>query len=606
MGYATDQIATILGDDNLAQGFIEKLKAGKLDAQGIADSLKQLQETQVQHTSTQLASGDFAGAFQPGYDAANKLFDIKSRMLEMDARQGLANDQRDIDNAQQKVDQQQILIDGQNELIKGKQKIADAAQAEVDAANQLIQVQNDRNDKLSHDIKLMDHAAQAINDKYDKQKTALESIANLNSQIAAQEQKRVTLADALTQGDISAAAKAALDMKATDAANAIGNQSKGLDAARQLELDRLVNDEGKTRLQIEAEQYTISENIYTIQQTTLKTAQSHLDAANATLKTLQDQLNALNDELDSRNKALEAANKKLDTDNKALATAKENIQVLGKTKQEWDDMKLKIDAAQAANDKTMKASLAGALATGQIVEGTWNSIVKALDAYLGADGSQITTKEIHEIINKIVTEFSNSGAPTATPTPTPTSTGADAALLAAQAQYDKDRSLAYSLQGVTGMKTESDAMIAGFLQKYPNGRPTASSTPTPTPTPAPPPVDAPRVAPRGAGPVAMSTGGMVANYLASGGFGMKAIGTDIVPAMLTPGEFVVTKYGVDNFGVDNLRAINSGSKNVAGDSVYTYNLSVNVKSDANPDEIARTVISQIRQIDNQRIRGNKI
>jgi hypothetical protein len=89
---------------------------------------------------------------------------------------------------------------------------------------------------------------------------------------------------------------------------------------------------------------------------------------------------------------------------------------------------------------------------------------------------------------------------------------------------------------------------------------------------------------------------------ASGGF---AVGTDTVPAMLTPGEFIVSKYGVDKFGVDNLKAINKGNYEQSS-SVYNYNLSVNVKSDANPNEIARTVMMQIKQIDSQRIKGNRI
>jgi hypothetical protein len=53
-----------------------------------------------------------------------------------------------------------------------------------------------------------------------------------------------------------------------------------------------------------------------------------------------------------------------------------------------------------------------------------------------------------------------------------------------------------------------------------------------------------------------------------------------------------------------MKAINSGAS--VGDSVYNYNLSVNVKSDANPDQIAKTVIAQIKQIDSQRVRGTRI
>jgi uncharacterized protein (DUF885 family) len=75
----------------------------------------------------------------------------------------------------------------------------------------------------------------------------------------------------------------------------------------------------------------------------------------------------------------------------------------------------------------------------------------------------------------------------------------------------------------------------------------------------------------------------------------------VVPSMLTPGEFVMSKYAVQNYGVDKMKSMNNGTYN--GDSVYNYNLSVNVTSDANPDEIARTVMTQIKQVESQRIRS---
>jgi hypothetical protein len=54
----------------------------------------------------------------------------------------------------------------------------------------------------------------------------------------------------------------------------------------------------------------------------------------------------------------------------------------------------------------------------------------------------------------------------------------------------------------------------------------------------------------------LSSGGIVPKYFASGGF---ARGTDIVPAMLTPGEFVMSKYAVASYGTDTMKAINSGA-----------------------------------------------
>jgi TP901 family phage tail tape measure protein len=109
-------------------------------------------------------------------------------------------------------------------------------------------------------------------------------------------------------------------------------------------------------------------------------------------------------------------------------------------------------------------------------------------------------------------------------------------------------------------------------------------------------------------PIYRAKGGIVApKYFANGGMVMPkyfAKGGDVVPAMLTPGEFVMTKHAVDNYGVDNLRAINSGA--APGNSVYNgYNINVNVRSNSNPDQIANAVMTQIRQVNAQQVRGSK-
>lgn len=94
-------------------------------------------------------------------------------------------------------------------------------------------------------------------------------------------------------------------------------------------------------------------------------------------------------------------------------------------------------------------------------------------------------------------------------------------------------------------------------------------------------------------------GGIIPRFL-TGGF---AKGTDTVPAMLTPGEFVMSKYAVDSYGVDNMKKINSGDP-ISG-TVYnnTYTLTVNAKTNANPNEIAQAVMATIKQVDDRRVRG---
>jgi TP901 family phage tail tape measure protein len=118
-----------------------------------------------------------------------------------------------------------------------------------------------------------------------------------------------------------------------------------------------------------------------------------------------------------------------------------------------------------------------------------------------------------------------------------------------------------------------------------------------------------------------ASGGIVPKYMASGGLARR---TDTVPAMLTPGEYVINKDATQKFGPllsainsptfktptssnPNFSGINSSSNITSTNNsktLYNYNLSVNVSnSNANPNDIARTVINQIKMIENQRIRG---
>jgi hypothetical protein len=61
-------------------------------------------------------------------------------------------------------------------------------------------------------------------------------------------------------------------------------------------------------------------------------------------------------------------------------------------------------------------------------------------------------------------------------------------------------------------------------------------------------------------PQGFNNGGLV-NYLARGGSPIfKPKGTDTVPAMLSPGEYVIRKSAVDKIGVDALQSINSTGK----------------------------------------------
>jgi hypothetical protein len=117
-----------------------------------------------------------------------------------------------------------------------------------------------------------------------------------------------------------------------------------------------------------------------------------------------------------------------------------------------------------------------------------------------------------------------------------------------------------------------------------------------------------------------ANGGMVnkPKYFANGGMvGMYARGGDVVPSMLTPGEFVVNQPAVKKFGASNLQSINNGSfgsgKNVnvsnngtnSADTVYnSYSVNINVSgASASPEAMAKVVLKEIKRVSSQGIKG---
>jgi len=78
--------------------------------------------------------------------------------------------------------------------------------------------------------------------------------------------------------------------------------------------------------------------------------------------------------------------------------------------------------------------------------------------------------------------------------------------------------------------------------------------------------------------VGAATGGLI-QYRQNGGTIFQPKGTDTVPAMLTPGEFVIRKSAVDKIGVGALQQINNGSSNVVPSSGSTkgFNLGGSVR-----------------------------
>ena len=591
--------------------------------------------------------------------------------------------QSKIDDLQKEVDADQRAIETNftRPIEKKQREIEKLTRSAELNFTRPIQALQERSAVLSHDLDVMNKAAEAINEKYDKQQEALTKVAEINQQIINQQQQQLGLADALSQGDISAAAKAVQDIRATNASNYATNAQDALQKARENEVGGLRGGvSGLSQKQIEAEQWDISQktydlelkkaavdkeilaiqdSIYTLEQSrqvALDAIQVKTDAiAKITFGTLLDQQNklkAINDQilpLQSQSDLLAAQ----------ITANDRNRIIQGQTRAEWDLTLKAAKAAEALAKGELATALAGINSTSGKVKGAWDDIKKAYD--------DIKDKSI-TITQRIITEYGsalgltdpNAGktdpnAGKTDPTKAPGSAwipdgkggwkkpakpagdygwddnkgwvkgyGGDDAALAAKIEADKaaaDKAAADALAkltatvGVVPSKLaagESGAIgAASIAAQLAAAEAIKKMTQSLASFKAKEAADAAaaQAAARAAQTDAyyrgrtggLATGGLVPKYFAAGGY---ARGTDTVPAMLTPGEFVMSRYAVESHGTDKMKAINSGAS--VGDSVYNYSLSVNVKSDANPNEIAKTVIAQIKQIDSQRMRGTRI
>jgi hypothetical protein len=589
---------------------------------------------------------------QAGYDAAMTMFDAYKLIDENTIQSAQGNTyaqlQRMIENAnnEQKIIQDQIAIaqlqidqmqkdiqekftkpiEDYNRSISNAQRILETNAIFGDRTIKSFQ---DQSNILGHDLDVMNHAAEAINKKYDDQAEALSKVAQVNQDIIDQQRQQLGLADALSQGDIAGAAKAIQDMRFSNAANAAKTSQDALSAARDAELNGLTGaTSGLTKDQIAEKQYQLAQQIYALENNPQRLAiqQQIIDAQDKIYNLEQGKLAAEKEIADYQVKNIDPLTKQADIISASLLNYQlqsdqlfaqislndQNRTISIGTRDAW----VELLAAATAADETLSTTMAVALAAAKDISGdietSWASIKASYDA--------IQSKSI-TITQYIKTVTGSEPPPVVQPDPSAqvpydplTGLKVTQADLAAT-NYDPLSS--YS-QMLLGPKTAPDVLssysqmllgpktvpvpydpLSSYSQMLLGPQTSTPSTSNFTPQGLLNKINSmPNSIAFG-----FSSGGMVTpKYFASGGY---SIGTDKIPAMLTPGEFVMNKYAVQNHGIEKMRSMNKGSYD--GSAVYNYNLSVNVDgSNSEPEEIARVVMRQIRQLDSQRIRTQVI
>jgi TP901 family phage tail tape measure protein len=466
--------------------------------------------------------------------ANNVLIDQAQRKLEMDATYG-----------SRQIDRINSEIDGLNrQLATG-----------VDATMQQLSVESA---KLSEDQATIAKTVDDINEKYDLQEKALSKISELNQDIIAEKKTQISLADALTQGDISAAAQAVQDVRSASSSRAQQIASDAITTARESQINAVTGSlTGKTSIQIAERQYQIDRLTYS-----LGLERAKIEAQIAGKQEQIYQIDLLRKPVIAEITRLEDLN--YNYANNIIPALKTKLELeldaIEAQRLKWSDAALAIEGANLKTTAfTGKLTAAETLLTS--ISGLWGSIT---DKNL-----KVTITTIEEVIKQQAQSQQN----TVTPTSGLISNFTPSVTMPQSKLSPGDKGFIGPVVPVTSKPTATSNFTSQGIQNKLKAM----------------------------GVSLLSSGGMVPKYFAAGGYSR---GTDTVPAMLTPGEFVINKNAANSIGVSNLNKLNSGES--LGGSVYNYNVGINVtNADADADDIARAVMGQIKYIDSQRIRGQR-
>jgi TP901 family phage tail tape measure protein len=405
-------------------------------------------------------------------------------------------------------------IKAENNALKNQENALQAVNDKIDAVTKSqIDPLRSRIDANNFALEKISLQEDIINEKYETQISALEKIETLNQDIANVQKQRLTIADALTRGDISAAASAIQDARAQQAESAISGQKNALTASR----DAAIAGLGRNALEKENKQLQYEISVI----------------ENTQLLTLQQQKTEIEGQIEATQRSIAAIELK-------VQGLKDAALYAGKTKDEI-----------AAQEELIRLAEAAGI--------PFNELLLSQ-----AENAAALAKALGEVLTTQMALSSLSG-------------------LTAGAGSSSNQPFDPSFGGAPVPTTP--------LYQY--NSLAQSSLPR------------------------MALGGLVP------GNGM----VDKIATLLTPGEYVVNKNATkqfkpllstlnesrypsmlgSNMSADVPIVNNSTSLNNNSTAVYNYSLGFNINgSNSNPSDIARVVMREIKNVDSQRVRGQRI
>jgi TP901 family phage tail tape measure protein len=245
-------------------------------------------------------------------------------------------------------------------------KIADDEAIIAKVEEQIADIQ-DKNDDLDYGLGLIAEQEESINKEYDDRLDALDEVENANRRIASLQQKQISLAQAISEGDVFAAAKAMQDLEAANA------EAFNVDSRDMLERERAAKLE-------------------------LATAEVMVDGQKKKLTRLEIE-KLIKDNLKEiakiEEEQLEPAQKRVREATYLADEAKRGLTIAGQTKLAWEEAANKIELA-GLSVTAYDGKLATALASVNAIVKAWQDVKTAQDEANGGvstSGVQTSPRE---------------------------------------------------------------------------------------------------------------------------------------------------------------------------------------------------------------------
>ena len=209
----------------------------------------------------------------------------------------------------------------------------DAKEKQIEQMQRADELRMRESEYLDHDLKLMSWREEEINETYNKRVEALTKVEQINKQIADQQRQQLGLADALSRGDVSAAAAAAQQMQQSQMQFASDQYKSQLEASKDSQIASLTGAEsGLTKDQIAERQRELEEQSY---------------YSKLAIRDIEDEIYALNQKIAVEEAKIEAKVRDIRKHEDAILGFKD--QIIDKEEEHIDPIQKQIDA----NDKKL-------------------------------------------------------------------------------------------------------------------------------------------------------------------------------------------------------------------------------------------------------------